>query len=194
MPPLVVMQATPTDSPCGACKALYGATCCETKTREGPRLPMTFGEASRIARHVGVDVKDAVVVRHGVGEVERTGLQITAGSDAASLVVSGSALYLPVRAGSCVYLGPEGCTVPGVKPHLCAMFPFTKGARGWEIGRLVRESGFCYGQDVVARNLHAAFEIFGTSAMELNATWSRWAHDKRDHRSRMRAWLKGLAR
>lgn len=185
---LVVTQPVPGDSPCGACKDLYGATCCEVKSSQGPDLPMTYGEAMRFARHVGAPVGQVVNVRrpsrreiHHLARISK---------DEAQLIVNGQGLYLPIDGQdgrACRYLGPTGCTIPSIKPHNCALFPFAKVGGRWRLGVFVLSHGFCYGQDS-APNVQEGLSIFGVSEADLESIERRRQLDRKAHKRKFEEW------
>lgn len=178
-------RRVPGQSPCGACKALYGATCCESKYGDTARFPMTYAEALRLAKLHLITVEEAVAIRE-VSPEEQDELRSAAGADVASLVVDGRALYLPIEAGSCRYLGPHGCTVGEIKPHICALFPFSRGPLDWELGRLVGMSGYCFAQDASNGSVQAALEMFGITLSDLDGIERRQRKDMKTHAAQMR--------
>lgn len=182
---LIVRPATPGPSPCGTCKILYGSTCCESKEGDGPRFPVTHGEARRIASWNGRpgDILSGVVL----GTEDPRELYAAAGPEHTKLLVDRIGLFLPTNAdGSCVYLGPEGCTIPNAKPFVCATFPFRYDEElGWTLGQYVNHAGFCYGQDA-ATDLAAAMELFGETPATLEGKRARWLKDVRLHHAKMR--------
>ena len=180
---LVVYQPGVDNGPCGACKALYGASCCEMKSGMGPRFPLTYGEASRLARHTGAPLSKAVDIKR-VSASERESLAQSAGHAVADLIVDGVGLYLPLESQACRYLGPTGCTVPAVKPHICAMYPFAKGPSGWRLD--VKSSGFCFGADNAKTSLHA-LDIFNMTSEGLESIHRRWVKDKARHKQAIRS-------
>lgn len=174
------------DAPCAACKVFYGATCCERKHGEGPRFPMTFNEATRLAKRKHTTLAKAVVISH-VAKEEQDELRSAAGDDVANMIVDGVGLYLPEKEdGKCLYLGPNGCTVPNIKPHLCRMFPFRYTGYEWIVGSYVVESGFCYGQDAGGLNVAKTMEIFRETPSTLDAVFRQWERDRKLHAKQMR--------
>jgi Fe-S-cluster containining protein len=161
------------------CKFLYGATCCERKTGDGPRFPITYADALKINKWADTPIKDFLR---------------RAGTDPApefvDLVVDGQALYLPIAAdGGCTYLGPHGCTIPNAKPFVCSTFPFRfDPTLGWTLGGYVGRAGYCYGQDMANDDLDYALMIFGESVQELNRMRKEWLQAKRNHPKQIR-WL-----
>lgn len=181
---------TPGQNPCARCKVFYGATCCERKTGDGPRFPMTYSEAKCIADYAQQDIVEAVDVKT-VSEAQQEELFNVAGPDAASLVVDNVGLYLPTTEhGDCRYLQPDvGCTIPNYKPYFCAVFPFSTGPYGeWRIGEIVQQSGYCFGQDV-SPMLSDAITVFDTSTAMLDKLHTRNRRDRKTHAALLRQWL-----
>jgi len=180
----VIPPKTQHANPCGQCKLLYGMTCCESKPDAGASLPMTFGEASRIARYFRVPLEQVVTIRKDVSDEEVSSLRAH-GTQVANLVVGSVGLYLPRRAdGSCVYLDGV-CSIPSVKPAICAMFPFLKVGNVWKLGILVQEAGFCFGQDA-SGSVDAALDLFDTTRNKLDKIHAQWLTDKKMHAAQMK--------
>ena len=167
---LVVVQPQAGDNPCASCKSVYGSTCCEVKDASVPRYPMTYAEANRIAKQFGVPIREAIDVRK-VTKDEKRQLYEIAGEHVANLIVDGHGLYLPMTEDhACRYLARGGCSIPPIKPHFCALFPFSRHYNRWVIGDLVQDSGFCFGQDASGLSTERALEIFGESRMNRRPT------------------------
>jgi Fe-S-cluster containining protein len=180
---LVLLQPALITSPCIACKALYGLTCCEQKT-DDPLFPMTYGEASRIAKVTGQAIEDAVDVLPVAKELRTWWLKFS--PEHADLIAGGTGLYLPMDNKQCRYLGPGGCTIPQVKPSTCALFPFSKVGNGWMVGQLVQTTGFCIGQDYNDCDFGKTLEAFGETVAHLEAIVRRRDRDIRVHVAQMR--------
>lgn len=146
---------------------------------------MTYGEAARIARTTGKSLGQAVDIRPVDNELVAW-WQGFSPPHAELLKAGGVGLYLPVVEGACVYLGPSGCSIPQAKPNTCAMFPFSKGPRGWVVGQLVQERGFCFGQDTNAGDLAKTMETFGETKEHLDAVARRAERDTKNHAAQMR--------
>ena len=182
---LVVIQPKSGSNPCASCKDLYGRTCCEVKDSTAPFFPLTYAEASRIAKHFGIPIQEAVTLRTVTSE-EKRALYDAAGYEVANLVVGDKALYLPVENDRCRYLAKDGCSIPYIKPHLCALFPFARKNGRWTVGANVPTSKFCFGLDASGRSTKKALEIFGETTSNLDYVERRWERDRRTHSLNLR--------
>ena len=136
-------------------------------------------------------MEDVVSVKQ-VSQKAKAELSRDAGARVASAVVDGYALYLPKVGKACRYLGPDGCTIPRVKPRICAMFPFTASRPGeWRIGKWCEVEGFCLGQDLSRGNVDEALTIFDTTRRKLDTVARLWRRDLREHPQKMRGFLSG---
>jgi Fe-S-cluster containining protein len=145
---------------------------------------MSYGEASRLARHVKQPLSSAVVVADVPDELRDW--WETYSPEHASLIVDGRALFLPLDDGRCRYLGPSGCTVPAAKPHTCALFPFSKVGGEWTVGQLVQSEGFCFGQDSCGGEFDLTLDFFGEDTAHLESIERRRDRDGRVHAAHMR--------
>ena len=181
---IVVAKPSALQSPCLSCKMLYGSTCCEIKNNS-PQFPMTYGEASRIAKYTNKSILDAVVMAKVPEDVEKWWKGFS--PEHADLIVEGTALYLPVIDNACVYLGPNGCTIPNTKPSSCSLFPFSRSsAGGWSVGELVQAPGICFAQDSNNGDFYPTLQSFGETVSHLNAVVRRRDRDARVHVAQMK--------
>lgn len=187
---LAVKVAAPmSPSVCASCRDLYGRTCCETKVDDSAKFPMTYREASLLATNTRQPLEEAVEVRV-VSDPDIEQLREVSPS-LADLVVDGIGLFLPIVNGKCVYLGDTGCMVPGVKPHVCGLFPFWKSSPAvWDVTSLVGGHGFCLGKDQAGDDCATALKVFKTNLSDLDATEARRRRDANTHRAQLRNWLR----
>lgn len=190
MPGLAVIQPSASDSVCASCKRIYGNSCCEFKDN-GVLMPLTYNEADRLARGLGREIHEVVDVRN-VTKEEIEELRSATEQRVSDLVVDGKAFYLPTdHTEQCRYLGPAGCTIPHLKPHLCTLFPFSKSGNRWRVGAYIGMPGFCLGYDTAGGRLPLALDLFGTSIKSLERTRKLWMRDMASHVDKMRRYKRG---
>jgi len=173
---------------CGACKTLYGHTCCELALDEGLQTPLTWSEARRIARWVVKPFEVAVTVQHlGVATRQRYHRETPFGS----LVKSGIGLFLPLtEQRQCVYLGKSGCTIVAAKPHICAMYPFSFSNAGWTFDAGACGTGACLAHDSSLGDVAKAMALFGLAEGQLDRIYRRWQSDLGLHAMQLAQWRK----
>lgn len=182
-----MLVTTYSESPCGACAMLYGATCCSRKAGDGQRLPMSYNDALKVSRWACKPGIDGVVVM----PADQKDISDQLGDDFGSLVVGGHAIYLPLTTGgACSYLGPRGCSIPTAKPVTCAMFPFKPSPGGTPSLAFVRAPGYCYGQDIGQDDYADTMGIFGETPATLEIKNQRWKTNLRNHATMFSHWLK----
>jgi len=175
---------------CATCKMLYGSTCCESKTDAGPMFPRTYGEASRLSRWLQVPLDEAMSLQR-VSKTEQRALDGIGDSLGRKLIVDGYGFFLPMsKEGSCKYLGRHGCTVPTVKPLICALFPFTKINGTWGVGQWVSTFGFCFAQDALGSQPQELMREFGMTESGLDTLERHWHRDIKMHAAQMRKLLR----
>ena len=183
----MLLVTTTEESPCAECARLYGATCCSRKDGDGPRMPITYGDAALVSRWAGKDGISGVVSM----PCDEGVIADLLGEEAALLVVHGRALYLPTLPnGDCLYLGPKGCTIPSAKPAVCSLFPFKPSAAGQVSLGYVGQPGYCYGQDIGQDDLTSTMKVFGETLATLQFKVARWRTNLRQHRMLFSQWQK----
>jgi Fe-S-cluster containining protein len=183
---LIVVDRSPTQSVCGACKVLYGRTCCEFDPNGGPQFPMTYAESARIAKWTNQRIPDSVVFKK-ISPDDQESLTRNAGSKIGELIINGFGLFLPLTDNyECVYLKGKQCSIASVKPHICAMYPFYKSEGGWGLEGLVGESGKCFAKDSCMGDFEKVLAEFNTSVQNLDNLLVKWDKDIKTHYLHMR--------
>jgi Fe-S-cluster containining protein len=176
-------------NPCSLCNTYYGHTCCQVAVTDGPRFPLTLNEVRRIQDHLRIEGIKQLAISKKVSKEEQDAMRKVLGFDVDSLYMDDWAFYLKVDSDNkCLYLTDSGCSIPKVKPYICSSFPFHVTVEGnVKLGYLVKNHGYCYGQDM-AQDLDHALTMFGETKESLKAKRLKWEKDLEANKQIAKNW------